>query len=82
MPFAIIVLILSLALASTAPAQTIAIKAGKLIDPETATIATDQIILVEGKVDGLGALTCTQAAQGIVASTDASDMALPSTQPS
>ena len=39
------VLILFLAFVSFAPAQTIVIKAGKLIDPETATVATDQVIL-------------------------------------
>lgn len=32
-----------------AQAQTTAIKAGKLVDPETGTTATNQIILVEGK---------------------------------
>src|SRR5215510_11136495 len=30
-------------------AQTIAIKAGKLVDPESATVAANQIILIEGQ---------------------------------
>ena len=34
--------------ASTATAQVTAIRAGRLVDPEAGTIATDQIILVEG----------------------------------
>ena len=34
--------------ASTAAAQVTAIRAGRLVDPEAGTIATDQIILVEG----------------------------------
>ncbi|MFQ5632394.1 MAG: hypothetical protein ACE5I1_26795 [bacterium] len=39
-----------------ARAQTIAIKAGKLVHPETGTIATNQIILVENsKVNDVGA---------------------------
>jgi len=34
---------------SIAHAQVIAIKAGKLVDPESATVATNQIILIEGR---------------------------------
>ncbi len=48
----------ALCLAVTAPltAQVTAIKAGRLIDPETATIAANQIILVEnGKFTAVGA---------------------------
>ena len=48
----------ALCLAVTAPltAQVTAIKAGRLIDPETATIAANQIILVEnGKFTAIGA---------------------------
>jgi imidazolonepropionase-like amidohydrolase len=45
----VLVMIVLPAFVSTTQAQTIAIKAGKLIDPETATVATDQVILVEGK---------------------------------
>lgn len=33
----------------TSPAQITAIKAGRLIDPETATVTTNQVILVEGE---------------------------------
>lgn len=35
--------------AQTSSAPTTAIKAGRLIDPETATVATNQVILVEGE---------------------------------
>ena len=39
----------------TCHAQVIAIKAGKLVDPETGTTATNQIILIEkGKIKALG----------------------------
>ena len=43
------------ALVAPAAAQTIAIKAGRLIDPESGTITTNQIILVEnGKFTAIG----------------------------
>src|SRR5688500_18833340 len=35
--------------AQTSSARTTAIKAGRLIDPETATVATNQVILLEGE---------------------------------
>ena len=35
--------------AQTSSAPTIAIKAGRLIDPETATVAVNQVILIEGE---------------------------------
>ena len=38
------------------PAPITAIKAGRLIDPETATVTTNQVILVEGeKIKAVGA---------------------------
>jgi hypothetical protein len=37
-----------LACASAASAQVTAIRAGRLLDPEAGTIATNQVILVEG----------------------------------
>ena len=44
-----------LALASVAGAQVTAIKAGRLVDPETGTIAANQVILVEnGKFTAVG----------------------------
>ena len=44
-----------LALAGTAGAQVTAIKAGRLVDPETGTIAANQVILVEnGKFTAVG----------------------------
>ncbi|MBI3472533.1 MAG: amidohydrolase family protein [Candidatus Solibacter usitatus] len=39
---------LCVAIALTARAQTVAIKAGRLVDPETGTVSTQQVILVEG----------------------------------
>ena len=40
---------------STAQAQTVAIRAGRLVDPEAGTAATDQVILVEnGRVTAVG----------------------------
>ena len=43
-------------LGQTTPPQITAIKAGRLIDPETATVTTNQVILVEGeKITAVGA---------------------------
>jgi imidazolonepropionase-like amidohydrolase len=45
-------------LACVASAQIIAIKAGKLVDPETGTTSTNQIIIVEkGRIKSVGAAT-------------------------
>ena len=42
--------------AAQAPAQTTAIRAGRLVDPETGRVSTNQIILVEGqKIKAIGA---------------------------
>ena len=44
-----------LLLASTLPAQTIAIRAGRLVDPETGTAAANQLIVVEnGRISRIG----------------------------
>ena len=49
------VAVLWLGLAAPLAAQVTAIKAGRLIDPETATVATNQVILVEnGKFTAVG----------------------------
>ena len=49
------VAVLWLGLAAPLAAQVTAIKAGRLLDPETATIATNQVILVEnGKFTAVG----------------------------
>jgi len=46
---------LQLGISSSAAAQVTAIKAGRLLDPQTGTIATNQVILVEnGKFTALG----------------------------
>jgi imidazolonepropionase-like amidohydrolase len=52
---------------STATAQVIAIRAGRLIDPETATAAANQVILVEnGKFTAIGSnVTVPQGAEVI-----------------
>jgi hypothetical protein len=42
------ILTLLLCAASAANAQVTAIKAGRLVDPDAGTIATNQVILVEG----------------------------------
>ena len=50
--FVVILLVIS----SFAYAQVIAIKAGRLVDPESGTVATNQIILVENsKIKSVGA---------------------------
>jgi imidazolonepropionase-like amidohydrolase len=42
--------------AATVAAQVTAIRAGRLVDPETGTVATNQVILIEkGKFTGIGA---------------------------
>jgi imidazolonepropionase-like amidohydrolase len=41
--------------AVTAPAQVTAIKAGRLVDPDTGTVLTDQVILIrDNKIDAVG----------------------------
>jgi imidazolonepropionase-like amidohydrolase len=45
----VLVVALLAGIPSIAHAQVIAIKAGKLVDPESATVATNQIILIEGR---------------------------------
>ena len=50
--------LVALTLAATSPlaAQVLAIKAGRLVDPETGTVATNQVILVrDGKFTAIGA---------------------------
>src|SRR5688572_33117098 len=50
------ILMLVLSIATAANAQVTAIKAGRLVDPEAGTIATNQVILVEkGKFTAIGA---------------------------
>src|SRR5687768_4749874 len=50
------ILMLVLSIATAANAQVTAIKAGRLVDPEAGTIATNQVILVEkGKFTAVGA---------------------------
>lgn len=54
--FLLLVISLILICSENGQAQTIAIKAGKLIDPVTATTLTNQVILVEtGKIKAVGA---------------------------
>jgi len=62
---------LSLSIASAAQSQVIAIKAGRLIDPETATISANQTILVEnGKFTAIGpSVAIPQGAQVVDLST-------------
>src|ERR1051326_3881582 len=53
--FAVILLILCLAIQGSALAQVIAIKAGKLVDPQTGTTSANQVILVNGaKIEAVG----------------------------
>src|SRR5690242_2907625 len=53
--YSILVFVTVSAMAQTA-APTIAIKAGRLIDPDTATVTTNQIILIEGeRIKAVGA---------------------------
>jgi len=48
-------LFLALLLTTLASAQTTAIKAGRLIDPDSGTVLTDQIILIKAdKIDSVG----------------------------
>lgn len=54
--FAIISIVMLVCLPVAVRAQVTAIKAGRLIDPETGTVATNQVILVEGKkIKAIGA---------------------------
>ena len=54
--FVLLVLSVSTSIAQTTPAPVVAIKAGRLIDPETGTAATGQVILIEGeKIKAVGA---------------------------
>src|SRR5437867_7903274 len=51
-----LLLVLAASAASAAEAQVTAIKAGRLIDPDAGTVATNQVILVEnGKFTAVGA---------------------------
>ena len=50
-----LLLALPLLLAPSASAQSLAIRAGRLVDPETATVLTGQVILVEdGRFSAIG----------------------------
>jgi imidazolonepropionase-like amidohydrolase len=61
--FAIIIL----ALSSLGYAQVIAIKAGKLVDPETGTVATNQIIIVENsKIKSVGSGTAIPTGASVI----------------
>ena len=54
--FLILVLVVTPVEAQTTPNAITAIKAGRLIDPETGTAATDQVIIIEGeKIKAVGA---------------------------
>jgi imidazolonepropionase-like amidohydrolase len=47
--------VLALLITATASAQTTAVKAGRLIDPDSGTVLTDQIILIKAnKIDAVG----------------------------
>lgn len=51
----VIALVVALTVSTVASAQVTAIRAGRLLDPETGTIATNQVILVEqGKFTAIG----------------------------
>jgi len=61
--FVVILIVLS----SLAHAQVIAIKAGKLVDPETGTVATNQIIIVENsKIKSVGPGTAIPASATVI----------------
>jgi imidazolonepropionase-like amidohydrolase len=50
-----VIALFALFLSMAAPAQTIALKAGRVVDPETGTVAARQVILVEaGKIKAIG----------------------------
>lgn len=59
---------LSLALsASDTDAQTTAIRAGRLLDPETGTVSTNQVVLVEnGKIKAVGANVAVPAGAEVI----------------
>ena len=61
-------LALYLVLAAVAAAQSVtAIRAGRLIDPETGTVSTNQVILVEGsKIKAVGAEAAIPAAAAVI----------------
>src|SRR3989304_4291361 len=51
----LLVLLVGVATVQSQPAPITAIKAGRLIDPETGTAATNQVILIEGeKIKAVG----------------------------
>jgi len=48
-------LLLLLSLAGSAPAQVTAVRAGRVVDPDTGTVQTNQIILMEnGRIRAIG----------------------------
>src|SRR5258706_5259382 len=52
---AVITVALLLVCRAAVPGQVIAVRAGKLVEPETGTITTDQIILIEnGRIKAVG----------------------------
>jgi imidazolonepropionase-like amidohydrolase len=54
--FVLSVMSVATSIAQTTPTPVVAIKAGRLIDPETGTAATGQVILIEGeKIKAVGA---------------------------
>jgi imidazolonepropionase-like amidohydrolase len=62
-----VVIGISLSLCSAASSQVVAVKAGKLIDPESASVLKDQIILIrDGKIEAVGhSLSVPAGAQAI-----------------
>ncbi len=69
--FAIVAVLLAL-VSVQAPAQVTAIKAGKLVDPETGTTRSNQIILVEGsKIKAVGAGLAVPAGAAVIDLTNA-----------
>lgn len=55
MKFIVLLLALGCVLVGLAPAQVTAIRAGRLIDPDSGTVLTDQIILIQGnKIEKVG----------------------------
>src|SRR5688500_16563620 len=61
------ILMLVLSIATAAHAQVTAVKAGRLVDPEAGTIATNQVILVEkGKFTAVGASVAIPAGAEVI----------------
>src|SRR5688500_20344066 len=61
------ILMLVLGIATAADAQVTAIKAGRLVDPEAGTVATNQVILVEkGKFTAVGASVAIPAGAEVI----------------